>query len=156
MVTMLMTDSDFCCRDRFCSLTAWQRGLCAATVTCERVNAGLTAWGPRVVPAFSQRLRRRDFHAPWLAVGDAALSVDPISGSGVVRALRTARACAETTLALLEQPRLEAISAYESERDAECTRYLHERALYYGIERRWSDSAFWKRRAGAAAHVGVA
>jgi flavin-dependent dehydrogenase len=99
-----------------------------------------------VFPAVSQRLRRAAYDARWLAVGDAALAVDPISGSGVVRALRTARAAAATVLAMLTGDESRPIAAYEAERDRECTQYLRERAQYYGAERRWDSAPFWRRR----------
>jgi flavin-dependent dehydrogenase len=82
-------------------------------------------------------------------VGDAALAVDPIPGSGAVRALRTAWAGAEAAFAVLESGSADAIALYEADLDLECTRYLEERALYYGIERRWPDQPFWARRRGA-------
>jgi flavin-dependent dehydrogenase len=81
-------------------------------------------------------------------VGDAALAVDPVSGTGVIRALETARSAVATILDILSA-RDEALTAYESARDAECTDYLVERAHYYDLERRW-QSPFWQRRAGLA------
>jgi flavin-dependent dehydrogenase len=112
-----------------------------------RVLGGAPSWGPRAFSALSQRLRRAEHLTPWLAVGDAALAVDPISGSGVIRALRSARVGAETALILLDGGTSHIIVAYEQDRDVECTTYLNERALYYGIERRWQRSPFWQRRA---------
>jgi flavin-dependent dehydrogenase len=100
--------------------------------------------------ALSQRLRRKSWRRPWLAVGDAALAVDPISGSGVVRALSTARAAAESAASLLDGRTRGAIEDYEADRDRECTSYLYERAAYYGIEQRWRHAPFWHRRLAAA------
>jgi flavin-dependent dehydrogenase len=99
-----------------------------------------------VFPAASQRLRRAAYDARWLAVGDAALAVDPISGSGVVRALQTAHAAATTVIAILTGDESRPIAAYEAELDRECTQYLRERAQYYGAERRWDSAPFWRRR----------
>lgn len=146
MMAMLMTDSDLCGRAHLASPRAWHERLHAAGATHARVAPGRPCWGPRVFSAVSQRLRRRERYAPWLAVGDAALAVDPISGSGVVRALRSARAGAEAALALLETRAPEIIETYEAERDAECATYLEERARYYGMEQRWPDATFWRRR----------
>lgn len=152
MMAMLMTDSDVCGHSDLASLPAWHSRLESTLATHRRTAGGVLSWGPRVVSAISQRLRRTEQSRPWLAVGDAALAVDPISGSGVVRALRTARAAAETALGVLEgHP--EKIAQYEEGRDNECTSYLHERALYYGAEQRWPKSAFWRRRGAAAAEV---
>jgi 2-polyprenyl-6-methoxyphenol hydroxylase-like FAD-dependent oxidoreductase len=70
----------------------------------------------------------------WLAVGDAALAVDPISGSGVVRALRTAVAAAGAARPALDGAR-DSLAAYDDDRNRECTAYLVERASYYAMER---------------------
>ena len=146
LMAMLMTDSDLCGRGRFAMGAQWMARLNAAPATQARLCHGHVSWGPQVFSAASHRLRRHE-RQPWIAVGDAALAVDPISGSGVVRALRTARASAETAVAVLEGRVEEAIGGYESARDAECTEYLRERAAYYGIERRWLNAEFWRRRA---------
>jgi flavin-dependent dehydrogenase len=154
MMVMLMTDSDLCARADLGSLSVWRGRLEAVEATHGRVAGGTPVWGPRVLSAFSQRLLRRgDQRVPWLAVGDAALAVDPISGSGVVRALRTARAAAEAVFALLKGQTPHPIELYEADRDRECTTYLQERAMYYGIEQRWKESPFWQRRLHAAGQV---
>ena len=114
---------------------------------------GELKWGPRVFSAVSRRLQRTDdCQKRWLAVGDAALAVDPISGSGVVRALQTAKAAAATVLSCLAGDE-SAIAAYEAERDRECTEYLFKRARYYGMERRWPNAPFWRRRLETLARV---
>jgi flavin-dependent dehydrogenase len=87
-----------------------------------------------------------------LAAGDAALAVDPISGSGVVRALRTGRAAADAALAWLRGDR-SACRGYDAARDGECTDYLLERTDYYRLESRWPEAPFWSRRVGAVAHA---
>jgi len=152
IVTMLMTDSDLCGRANLSSLVRWREALACAPATLARVG-GTVLWGPHVYSALSQRLRRRELDAPWIAVGDAALAVDPISGSGVVRALRSAHSGVEAALALIDGQTQHIIEAYEAQCDAECTTYLHERALYYGIEQRWKEFPFWQRRAAALAEV---
>lgn len=152
MMVMLMTDSDLCARTKLSALVRWRELLACAPATVARV-AGTGLWGPRIFSALSQRLRRGELNAPWIAVGDAALAVDPISGSGVVRALRSAHSGAETALALIDGQTRHTIEAYEAGCDLECTTYLHERALYYGVEQRWQESPFWQRRADALAQV---
>ena len=148
MMAMLMTDSDLCGRGKYWSPTRFAELMAQALETSQRLSGRVTR-GPRVVSAISHRLARNDRAAAWLAVGDAALSVDPISGSGVVRALRTAEAGAAAAIAFLEHGADRAIAAYEADRDAECGDYLQERALYYGLERRWRNQPFWQRRLAA-------
>jgi flavin-dependent dehydrogenase len=95
---------------------------------------------------------------PYLAVGDAALAVDPIAGDGVVRALRSAQRAVSTVLQLLEAPHTrqhELLAAYAAEHDAECTRYLHTRVHYYAAEQRFA-TPYWQRRVRAAQQLSAA
>lgn len=149
MVAMVMTDADLCHRSRLASAGAWQASLRSAPATRTRLGRARRVSDPRVHTAHSQRLLRPPGGgtAPWLAVGDAALAVDPLSGSGVVRALRTARAAVDAVSSLLSRPAgwPDVLAAYEAERDEECTLSLIERAEYYAAEDRF-DSPFWQRR----------
>ncbi|MET0660686.1 MAG: NAD(P)/FAD-dependent oxidoreductase, partial [Steroidobacteraceae bacterium] len=120
-MAMLMCDADLVRRNHFDDVQQWFSILNRAPLTMERICTGRVQWGPRIFPAVSQRLVRT--HASpvhWLAVGDAALAVDPISGSGVLRALKTAHAAASTVQRVLEGDAT-AIYRYEAERNAECT-----------------------------------
>lgn len=152
MMTMLMTDGDLCRHASLSTAPRWHACLSTTQPTRERLVTGTPSWGPRVFSAVSHRLRRPECRSPWLAVGDAALAVDPISGSGVVRALGSARSAARVALALLGGESGHPMEGYETELDRECTDYLHERALYYAMEQRWSQSEFWQRRSAAAAN----
>lgn len=149
MITMLMTDADLCRQLRLTTAESWKSTLQATKATRQRLNAAHPLSTPQVNCAYSQRLRRDKGNTigPWLAVGDAALAVDPISGSGVMRALLTARAAADTVSEMLTKPQTwrEVLAAYEAERDQECTNYLFERAQYYAAEQRF-DTPFWQRR----------
>jgi flavin-dependent dehydrogenase len=149
MIAMLMTDADLCARLRLSSSAVWQATLDACRSTRERLGAAHRTSDPQVYSAVSQRLQRNlaSDAGPWLAVGDAALAVDPVSGSGVLRALRTAGAAAQATDDMLTHDARWRIivAAYENERDQECTKYLFERAEYYDAEQRF-DTPFWRRR----------
>ena len=146
MVAMLMTDSDLCRRRGAVSKEGWESLLAVASLTRARVERAHAVTAPIVYSAASQRLCRAKDRQPWIAVGDAALAVDPISGSGVIRALQTAWHGAESASALLGARNAHAIATYETGRDLECTRYLEERALYYAQESRWPRAPFWARR----------
>ena len=152
-VAVLMTDGDLINTQHTKQLPEWQNALCRAVLTRASVDGCELKWGPSAFSAVSQRLRR----APgdrrrWLAVGDAALAVDPVSGSGVVRALRTAKAAAAAVLSTFAGAET-AILCYESDRDDECTLYLLKRAGYYRMEQRWPNAPFWQRRLATAARV---
>lgn len=142
-VVMLMTDVDLCRSRGLARPSIWDRALATTDGTRTRLGDSRRMTALQVHPATSMRLERRDV-LPWLAVGDAALSVDPVSGSGVVRAFRMAEAAATTVEQILCGD-VEALAAYERDRDAECSAHLVERAGCYAAESRW-NTPFWQRR----------
>ncbi len=147
LITMLMTDADLSRLARLRDMSPWLGALRGASATSARTAGAHRTGAMSVEAATSVRTRRTDT-MPWLGVGDAALAVDPITGSGVVRALRTASAAAESIEQLLDaapaaRPAL--ISAYERARDLECDEYLRTRLGYYGAVRD-HDTDFWRRR----------
>jgi flavin-dependent dehydrogenase len=146
MVAMLMTDADICRRHNFTAPKPWCDHLQSATATALRVDGARLPTAPRVYSAASHRLVRHGDTRPWLAVGDAALAVDPISGSGVPRALRTAEATATTAAHLLLHPADPTpLTTYESTRNTEFTTYLSTRADYYDVALP-HPTPFWTRR----------
>jgi len=80
----------------------------------------------------------------WIAVGDAALAVDPLSSGGVAFALRSAGAAARV---LLGSDR----STYESLVASAAKEYREIRSQIYGWEQRFMDRDFWRMRAGEPA-----
>jgi flavin-dependent dehydrogenase len=88
----------------------------------------------------------------WLALGDAALSFDPLSSQGMFNAMANAMQVSE----LLKMYQLSDLSdsekmhqfskQYTSQVESVWAHYLKHKNLFYGAETRWSNSIFWKRR----------
>ena len=99
--------------------------------------------GPvRVVTAASQCLS--PCAGPgWVAVGDAALAVDPLSSGGIPFALRTAAVGADVLLGRRPGP------DYADLVDEVAARYRHTRWEIYGWERRFATRPFWQVRLSA-------
>lgn len=81
----------------------------------------------------------------WLAVGDAAFSVDPLSSQGLADALLTADAAARAIVAARSGD-ADALPAYGARVDRLYARYLEHRRAAYALEGRWPDEPFWRRR----------
>ncbi|QGZ37781.1 flavin-dependent dehydrogenase [Pseudoduganella flava] len=81
----------------------------------------------------------------WLAVGDAALAFDPLSSQGLFNALYTGLAGAEALHRHL-QGDLAALPQYADELARVQRTYAARLDACYAHERRWPDSAFWRRR----------
>ncbi|MDC0723552.1 tryptophan 7-halogenase [Nannocystis bainbridge] len=101
---------------------------------------------PRGADARTGRLSHV-FGDRWLAVGDAAFSVDPLSSQGLVDALLTADAAAKAVVAALDGDRGR-LPAYGEHACRLYERYLEHRSATYARERRWPDAPFWQRRHG--------
>jgi flavin-dependent dehydrogenase len=100
--------------------------------------------GPRGAEAGGARLDRFAGEG-WLAVGDAALSFDPLSSQGLLDALYTGVLAGEAVDAALGgDPGPPAHYAGRLERVRSAYLGHHRRA--YRDERRWSDRDFWRRR----------
>src|SRR5450830_297130 len=86
------------------------------------------------------------FHGErWAAVGDAALSFDPLSSQGIATALYCGQHCAQAVHAAL-QGDPEALPGYADLLTRIYAAYLGNRQQFYGMEKRWSESIFWNRR----------
>lgn len=88
----------------------------------------------------------------WAAVGDAAMSFDPLSSQGMFNAMAGAMQLA--ALILEPGPGLFANSAksehlqttHQEQLDQVWQHYVRHKDFFYGQEKRWADSEFWKRR----------
>jgi flavin-dependent dehydrogenase len=93
---------------------------------------------PRRVDAGGARLDHAGGDG-WLAIGDAAMSFDPISSHGLLTALSTGLAAGETSL-----------EEYQAFVDTTWRAYARMRDACYASEERWADALFWRRRRAAA------
>ena len=106
-----------------------------------RRHAITLAGSPALTSAHSGRLER--FGGPgWLAIGDAAMSFDPVSGHGLLKALRSAALAAEC---LVHRP-AQAVEECAAAHEELWSDYLNARRACYIAERRWPDAPFWQTR----------
>jgi len=144
LVVAYMTDGDlYAKRQKQLSRYGFQQ-IQTTKHTQSRIKSYDLVSAPCIVSANSSRLDRVT-NGNWLAIGDAAMAFDPLSGQGVYRALESALEAAHSIqeywmgndLALIDY-------AVAVRQDFE--RYLFLRAAFYSREPRWRNSAFWQRR----------
>jgi flavin-dependent dehydrogenase len=99
-----------------------------------------------VRPAASRRLDPAAGE-DWLAVGDAASVVDPLSSQGLFKALRSGTFASYAIADRLLRADDVGLRRYRTHVREEFAGYLRARERYYGQERRWPASEFWSRRA---------
>lgn len=81
----------------------------------------------------------------WLACGDAAQTIDPLSSRGIGFALEDAVDAGRSYLEFVHTD-AKALQHREFRRRENFLRYLRKRSDYYASEQRWAASKFWNRR----------
>jgi len=76
----------------------------------------------------------------------AAVSHDPLSSSGIPRALASGAAAARAIDAHLRSNRDAALGEYDAAQAHGFDAYNQLRSAYYAVEQRWPDAPFWSRR----------
>lgn len=99
---------------------------------------------PRFVDAGSARLDK-PYGDGWLAVGDAALTYDPISAHGLTVALRSGIDAAKGLCAQLGGNSA-GLASYAERLAHAFEQYRREALHVYRAEQRWPDALYWKRR----------
>jgi flavin-dependent dehydrogenase len=90
--------------------------------------------------------RLEHFAGPgWIAVGDAALSFDPLSSQGILNALYTGMRAGQALCRALNGDG-DSITAYTSQLENIRQAYLQHHRTYYQMEQRWSNFPFWAGR----------
>ena len=136
-LVVLITDHDLLEPDPSARAQDWRRRLASTQWIAPRLGSIPPGLTPRVRTAATSRLSR--FHGRgWLAVGDAARTVDPLAGLGLRRALGSGVESARTTIAGMT----DAAAALEFE---DCADLTAQTRLYETVGR-WPDRPFWVRR----------
>jgi flavin-dependent dehydrogenase len=143
-VAAWMTDADFVPRRRDELRGYWLRQLRLAPCTASRMRRLQLSGEPRIVAATTSRLDHL-IGPDWLAMGDAAAAVDPLSGQGVSYALEAGDRAACAIAGHLSGD-AGALPAYASWVAGRFAVDLQARAACYTQEQRWTASPFWQRR----------
>jgi len=146
MIAALMTDGDIARALGLATAQSWWRLLRMQPHTSVRLPADCEPDSPRIHAAFSARLDRTAGEG-WIAAGDAAASYDPLSSSGIARAIDSGIHAACAVHAHLKDRDSTALAGYARRLGNSFELYWKTRQLYYTMERRWPSSPFWSRRA---------
>jgi flavin-dependent dehydrogenase len=143
-VGAFMTDADLLPAGQAARSAVWHDQLQRAPHVQARLGRGATSTCARVITACTSRSSTVAADG-WVAVGDAATAFDPLSSQGIAWALESGLMAAEAIDGHRQGDRT-ALQGCARQVESEFSRYLAMRAEYYGRERRWPDSLFWRRR----------
>ena len=124
----------------------WAGALAASSHTGARLHHHRRDGRPLdLLPTGVAALDRAAGHR-WLAVGDAALALDPLGGAGVDQALQGGLAAARAIAASLLAGDPTASARYDADVQARLRYHLEARRRIYEGERRWPAATFWRHR----------
>jgi flavin-dependent dehydrogenase len=138
MAFAYMTDSDLW------MVRNWNELLQLAPLTFERAGYRHIPPPSQIVSAASV-VRCPVTGADWVAIGDAALAFDPLSGQGVFKSIETGARCG-SAIAKYFDGDPSGLPEYGAWVKQSYRTYLSMRAQYYGSVVRWPGSRFWERR----------
>lgn len=126
----------------------WQRMLRNSRHTATRLTEASHASAIQTRSA-TVRYFARAHGRDWIACGDAALTVDPLSSMGISLGLLTGIHAGRLAAAACGGIEI-ADSGYSSEIRRLATEHFETRRRFYAQETRWPDYPFWARRSSAA------
>ena len=145
-VVALLTDKDVARHQKLLSPEDLMARIARTTHIRERLQScGYTmAERPRGANAASSRLDV--FHGDgWVAVGDAALTFDPLSSQGIFNAMYTGMQAGRALKHTLAGD-AEALVRYADRVEEIHRAYRRNLAAFYALETRWREHPFWARR----------
>lgn len=146
-VVAFHSDSDLTALKRLRQPGAWFNALRQTQLIATSVDLDITesfALKPSITAANSAHLLETAGEN-WLAIGDAAISFDPISSQGLFNALTTAL-LARDAIDGYFAGQLDAMQRYATQMREVVKAYQKNLARHYCYERRWSEWEFWQRR----------
>src|SRR5437899_3293714 len=144
IVVAYMTDADLLQKSDGPLLIRFAALLSAAAQTATRLQSYTLDSEPTVSAANSSRLDRM-WGDNWVAVGDAAMTVDPLSSQGVYKAMKSGLLAARA-IARFSSGDPTALSDHASDLSSEFDGYLPQLQYHYSLEQRWATRNFWRRR----------
>ena len=144
LVAAYLTDADLLRAPVAVRSVRWETLLGETRYTRDRLRWGRLVEDLGVVAA-SSSIAQPIHGERYIAVGDAACTIDPLSSQGILYALTSGLGAAA---ALLAPNRPQAMREYSNDIEVRFRDDLRTRQRFCQAERRWPDSPFWRRRAG--------
>jgi flavin-dependent dehydrogenase len=145
-IVLHMSDSDLVRAGGLREMGRWMAALRRTRHISSTVATARPLGPPCLHPAGSACVDHDATSLPLLAVGDAASCFDPVSGQGIVKALRSGVFASYAVADFLTHGDAAGLARYRALMRREFAAYRQTLADFYALERRWPDRPFWQRR----------
>jgi 2-polyprenyl-6-methoxyphenol hydroxylase-like FAD-dependent oxidoreductase len=139
VIAVFMTLAPLVPSERRARLRWWLEALAQTTVVRNALN-GCRLPGTLLVANARASFARSGAGDRWLAIGDARIAPDPLSGQGIIWAIDDAASVMDR-LERMEWSDLAQDMRARTVREVEA--YLSERSRVYSSEQRFKDDAYW-------------
>lgn len=143
-----MTDADLARGLRLNTQEGWHAVLGRTQFVSALAGRIVQLEQPRLIPANSRSATTSAGYR-FLCAGDAASAFDPISGHGVVKAMRSGVFAAYAASDCLVRGHAGALERYDAWIAREAAVYATALCEHYGTVSRWPERPFWRRRCAA-------
>jgi 2-polyprenyl-6-methoxyphenol hydroxylase-like FAD-dependent oxidoreductase len=140
-----MTDSDLARGLKLNTPDGWRSALARTQFVSAVASKVVRFEAPELAPAGS-RTAATAVGFRFLCAGDAASAFDPISGHGVVKAMRSGVFAAYAASDCLARGDASALGRYDAWVAREAAVYATTLGEHYGSVSRWDERPFWRRR----------
>lgn len=149
MVVTFFSDADIISKNKLHRLESWKANL-SKTKHIKKVLQGHQALSNKLWVRNAQtqisNIKNLD---RFIAIGDAAVSFDPISSMGIGFSISSAFFAAKYIAQELNEGSQET-DVFQKDLLQNFNQYQKIRTKYYKKEKRWASSAFWHRRSGVS------
>jgi flavin-dependent dehydrogenase len=142
IVIAFMTDADLFKKEKEIFLN---QHLLKTKFTQKRRTYSISMDGKFLICAANSYMMTKTYGENWLAIGDAAMAYDPLSSTGVIKAIKDGVSASEAINNFFRGKK-KSISVMAASFEKRFKKYLFLKHQYYGMEKRWMDSFFWQRR----------
>jgi len=144
-VVALLTDADIGRQLDLTSDLQWRQAL-ESTQHMRHFIASDAPFEERMVRSAATLSLQMTHGQGWIATGDAAAAYDPLSGRGMVHALRSGIVAAFATGDMLCHGQSSGLIRYATMLRAQLSRFEEAKVKHYAREERWTEQPFWQRR----------
>jgi flavin-dependent dehydrogenase len=144
VIATYMTDSDILSGSQMTPLDFWKERLEESPETARRLEPYKEIPRAHVCPSQSRKIEKI-YGDGWLAVGDSAMSCDPLSSAGIYKGFAMAWLAARALKGHFSSE-AGALEGYDEQATGLYEDYLKTRAYFYRFVTRWPKSDFWLRR----------
>jgi 2-polyprenyl-6-methoxyphenol hydroxylase-like FAD-dependent oxidoreductase len=154
-IVACMSDADLVRPLGIGKIQGWMKALGETRHVYPALGAARPVGSPALRAAGSRHIAR-DTTLPLLCVGDAASCFDPVSGQGIFKALRGGIFASYAIADSLRSGDQSPVVRFRSFVAREFATYRETLNHYYGLEQRWPDRPFWRRRASSSSRGAAA